>query len=727
MKNKFLLVLLTFILLFVPVVSNALEMKSMKGQFSEEILSAFQNEDTGIDQNITFARYLQDEDGTMPPVLAYSMEFYNEYIPSLTNPSNGYNYVAVDNLINDDYKAGLQYIVQNGFKETSGYYVDNVTYFKNQVVNKVTNAPLNGRKWFVNYWATQIAIWWYQDEMDHTSNISNNFKTAACSTSATEIGKAICDLVTGAKEASNDKALKEINLSTSKLEMNLDGDDYKSDYITISNKDSLGDFTVRVTTGGSNYVILDESGSARNTFSPNEKFLVASRELDVKKVEDITLRIEATKSVNVGFRYVNGIDQKLIAVAPGDYTAYGTIKLHVNWIKPTRDISVAKLDSETNKLVAGATLELIDGNNNVVDEVVTTTNRVVFKDVPYGKYTLREKKAPAHYQKSTEEISILINNRTDMVIYKNIKNDPLKTIRIAKVDSEKKTRIVGAVLDIYDANKELVKEITTTNSYVDVPDLYYGVYTIVEKSAPAGYSKSDIERKVTIDKRSPLVIDVEYSNDPLKSVSIAAISRDDNSIFAGAKMTLRDASGNLVSEFTSDSVRTVINNLPYGTYTIGETEAPTGYKKIEQPVTFTIDASSNDTILVDIPHTPYYTVKVYKLDGTTMQPIAGAELEILNSSGEVVKKFTSTDDYVLIDDLDKGTYTIRETKAPKGFALSTTSETFEIVDNQVMSVNFINSEIFVPSTDKNNKGLIISLIIGLVGFGFVFLSMKRYS
>ena len=495
MKNKFLLMIISVLLLLVPGRVFGAEMKSMERQFQEEILAAYRNESTGIPENMVHARYLQIEDGSKPPVLAYSMDYVTEYIPSPSNPSNGYNYIAVDNLITDNYKGGFQYIIQNGFKETSGYFVDNITYFKNQVTNKVTNAPIEGRKWYVNYWATQIAIWWYQDEMDNTHNISTAFKTACKSSTATEIQSAIWKLVNGALAASNDKALKEINLTTSEAQMNLDGDDYKSDYIGISNQANLGDYTVRIIEGSEAYKIVDERGSERTTFAPNEKFVVVARELSVTKVEDIKVRVDAVKSVNVGFRYVNGINQKLAAVAPGSYTAYGTIQLHVNWIKPVRDISVAKLDSETNNMVAGAVLELRDTNGDFVREITTKANeRVVFKDIPYGSYTLTEKKAPDHYYRSQEKIGIIITNRTEMVIERNIKNDPLKTIRIAKVDSEKNTRVAGAVLDIYDKNKELVKEITTTNSYVDITDLYYGTYTIVEKTPPAGYNKNDIER-----------------------------------------------------------------------------------------------------------------------------------------------------------------------------------------------------------------------------------------
>ena len=731
MKNKFLLIFISMILLLVPVYAKGEEMKSIERQFQEEILSAYRNEDTGIPEDVTYARYLQVEDGSKPAVLAFSIDYAGEYVPNPSHQSPGYNYISVDNLITDNYKGGMQYIIQNGFKETSGYYVDNINTFKNQVLNKVTNAPIEGRKWYVNYWATQIAIWWFQDELDNTNYISNAFKQKCKESTATEIQRHIWTLVSGALEASNDKALNEIKLTTSEQKMILDGDDYKSDYISISNQANLGDYTVRIIEGGSQYKIVDERGSQRTTFAPNEKFVVVARELSVSKVEDIKIRVEAVKSVNVGFRYVNGIDQRLAAVAPGNYTAYGTMTLHVNWIKPVRDISVAKLDSETNKLVAGAVLELRDTNGDFVKEITTKANeRVVFKDIPYGSYTLKEKTAPAHYYKSQESIGIIITNRTEMVIERNIKNDPLKTIRISKLDSEKNTRVAGAVIDVFDHNKELVKEITTTNSYVDVPDLYYGTYTVVEKTAPDGYNKTDKEITVKIDKNSPLIIEVKVSNDPLKSIALAAINSDDNYMFAGAKLTLRDSNGDVIKEITTDSVRTIINNLAYGTYTIGEEEAPEGYERIKEPITFTIDANSNEQTLIDINHKPVYAVKIYKLDGASMQPIAGAVLELKDSNGEVVKTITSTEDYVLVDGLSKGTYTLSETKAPKGYVLSSTSETFEITNNEVLTINFINSEIEVPITGSSTKLIIAGVIALLAGFAFVLFgktSKKRYN
>ena len=129
MKNKFLLLVISLLLLFVPLVTKGAEMKSIERQFQEEILAAYNNENTGIPNDVTYARYLRVEDESKPAVIAFSIDYAGEYVPNPSNTSQGHHYVAVDNLISDNYKGGLQYIIQNGFKETTGYHVDNITYF----------------------------------------------------------------------------------------------------------------------------------------------------------------------------------------------------------------------------------------------------------------------------------------------------------------------------------------------------------------------------------------------------------------------------------------------------------------------------------------------------------------------------------------------------------------------------------------------------------------------
>ena len=144
----------------------------------------------------------------------------------------------------------------------------------------------------------------------------------------------------------------------------------------------------------------------------------------------------------------------------------------------------------------------------------------------------------------------------------------------------------------------------------------------------------------------------------------------------------------------------------------------------------TINADSNETTLIDVNHKPVYSVKIYNLEGINMEPLAGAELELRDSNGELVEKIVSTEDGVVVTGLTKGTYTLSQTKAPKGYALSTTSETFEITNNEVLTINYINSEVYVPITGSSSKLLVIGIIAIIAGASFVFFantSKKRYN
>ena len=73
-------------------------------------------------------------------------------------------------------------------------------------------------------------------------------------------------------------------------------------------------------------------------------------------------------------------------------------------------------------------------------------------------------------------------------------------------------------------------------------------------------------------------------------------------------------------------------------------------------------------------------VSIVKVDSKTKNAIAGATLVVKDSSGTIVTSWTSTTNYHVIRNLKNGTYTITETKAPKGYLLNNKPVTF-IVSN----------------------------------------------
>jgi uncharacterized surface anchored protein len=61
-------------------------------------------------------------------------------------------------------------------------------------------------------------------------------------------------------------------------------------------------------------------------------------------------------------------------------------------------LSVAKVDADTGAFVAGATLQIIDKDGNVVYEWVSTNKAHIIERIAQGDYTLHEVKAPAGYE-----------------------------------------------------------------------------------------------------------------------------------------------------------------------------------------------------------------------------------------------------------------------------------------------------------------------------------------
>ena len=96
--------------------------------------------------------------------------------------------------------------------------------------------------------------------------------------------------------------------------------------------------------------------------------------------------------------------------------------------------------------------------------------------------------------------------------------------------------------------------------------------------------KSDNEIKSTNKKSKEKIVEkvTEYN------ARIKLLDQASNDYLVGADLVLKDKSGNVISEWTTDATEHVVLKLKKGTYTITETKAPDKYKINEEPTTFKI-------------------------------------------------------------------------------------------------------------------------------------------
>ena len=231
------------------------------------------------------------------------------------------------------------------------------------------------------------------------------------------------------------------------------------------------------------------------------------------------------------------------------------------------------------------------------------------------------------------------------------------------------------------------------------------VYTVKEVGTVDGY-----ETSVSGDARAGYTITNTLKSGTLEIVKSITGAVSDSTLTADQKAAMTftvtgpDGYSQTVhySDFTDGKY--TFSNLPLGEYTVTETNADIeGYKLT---TTYSVDGgkatvTSKETATVTI--TNNYTtnkktsVKISKVDAETYKVLGGAHLMVIDPDGNVVDEWDSTKNAHKITGLKPGvTYTLRETKAPKGYDVAADT-TFEL--NEDGTINTANTTTSISGDD----------------------------
>ena len=130
---------------------------------------------------------------------------------------------------------------------------------------------------------------------------------------------------------------------------------------------------------------------------------------------------------------------------------------------------------------------------------------------------------------------------------------------------------------------------------------------------------------------------------------------------------IEKSTGKVLEEWTSTAEPYKINKLPIGEYILREITAPDGYVRAED-VEFKVD-KTGEIQRVEMKD-DYTKVEITKKDLETKEILEGAQLQLLDSQGNIVAEFTSENKAYTISKLPVGEYILHEVKAPKGYNLA---------------------------------------------------------
>ena len=387
---------------------------------------------------------------------------------------------------------------------------------------------------------------------------------------------------------------------------------------------------------------------------------------------------------------------------------------------------------ENGKLLVGAEFTLYSAEGAVVAKAVTGYDGTAVFEVPEGKYKLIETRAPAGYQLSGDfvrEITVkAVQGAVGEFKYTFNNEKTSYSIEIHKHDSEdKQKKLAGAEFAVTDS-RGFTKTVTTDASgKASITELPYDDYTIREIKAPKGYALSDKEysvKKTELVHGSPVVIEAANKY-ILGSVTIKKVDHENpEKLLEGAKFNVTDENGSLLkwkaegSVYTPDergssvitAGRVTLKDLPEGTYTLTEIDAPSGYAILDGSRTFTItEANMTAPLEIKVENLLRRTaVGFIKVDKNNKElRLAGAEFTLYRMNGEkqgevVATGVTNNNGLVTFTELTMGSYRAKETKAPKGYKLWNAPIDFTVDEYGKVSVG---------STELKPEGLVYTAMI----------------
>lgn len=255
---------------------------------------------------------------------------------------------------------------------------------------------------------------------------------------------------------------------------------------------------------------------------------------------------------------------------------------------------------------------VIYAKDTLVKTVTTNKNgEAVIKDLPLGKYRVKETKAPAGFvlNPDNQEVSFIYKDQNTPEIEEKLEfsNERQKVeLSVEKQDAETGKALKGATFGLY--NKEaissgdkvvvkadtLLQEITSNEKgkAAFTLDLPLGRYYVKELQAPAGYVSSD----------EILEFDATYQGQDVKTIKLKSVKKNQPTTVEvtkadittgteldGASMSVLDKDGNVIDSWTSvkDSPHVIKRLLVGKTYILREELAPYGYLRATD-VEFTI-------------------------------------------------------------------------------------------------------------------------------------------
>ena len=232
----------------------------------------------------------------------------------------------------------------------------------------------------------------------------------------------------------------------------------------------------------------------------------------------------------------------------------------------------------------------------VASGATDTDGRLVFAgQYPHGEYYVKELQAPEGWKlpAGTFPVSILPEKAQEDAVIRaglTVHNELICTpVTITKTDITGAAPVPGALIEVRNSRDEIIYR-ARTDENGELPDILLmpGQYAFREVLAPDGYALNEAVCIFVVDAQGQVSGDTEIRDDWTRF----SLRKTDTGgrVLAGVQFALVDADGNqIMTAETDENGLASFERIPYGRYTVVETQPLSGYLPAGTVAELTVD------------------------------------------------------------------------------------------------------------------------------------------
>ena len=265
------------------------------------------------------------------------------------------------------------------------------------------------------------------------------------------------------------------------------------------------------------------------------------------------------------------------------------IKRIVNIHKSTNELT-----NIPSSLEEGIIFNIYHKSTNTLYNTITTNDKGFASiELPFGTYIFKQQNTTNNYDK-VKDFEIVID-KADIPIDIKLTDKLISSkIKVIKTDSETKKIIPLSNIIFKIRNKDTNEYIcensscdfsTLNGTFTTLNSLPFGTYRLEEISSIEGYQVNNKPLEFTINESSSfkkedndIILELQFANTPIYgSLELIKINNK-NELLSNALINIYNENKDLIlSDYTNDEGKIILNNLKYGVYYYQEIKPPKGY------------------------------------------------------------------------------------------------------------------------------------------------------